>query len=228
MHPIEAVIFDGDGVVFDSEDLSLAAFRQMMAHHGLRFSREDCSPFIGVGTRHILEYLRREKGLDLDLTEYEASREELYESIAAAEGGVQPMPGIGALLDLLEAAGLPWAMATSASPRKLAFNLNSTNLSERFPVSITGCQVPRGKPAPDIFLAAAARLGVEPAKCLVVEDSLNGLAAARAAGMAAIAIAGSHPDAELLELAAGVFATPGDLAAWLTVQPWMKSLLSHS
>lgn len=213
--PFDAVLFDGDGVVFDSEGYSSQAFIRLMQRHGLHFTEEQLIPWTGVSVLIILEALERDYGLKLDKEQYQAERDACYREICLADGGPRRTPGIGDLLDALQAAGKPWALATSASADKLAFNLEQTALAERFPVRVLGHEVPRGKPAPDIFEEAARRIGADPARCLVLEDSVAGLRAARAAGATPIAIAGSHPEQELRAETRLVFADPAAVLAWL-------------
>ncbi|CAN5294340.1 HAD family hydrolase [soil metagenome] len=212
---VDAVIFDGDGVVFDSEELSVLAFRRTLERYGLKLTREECGRFIGAGTSELLDILRGEYGLQINEHEYIVDRDQVYEECCLEVNGPQPMPGIVSVLDWLETKDIPWAMATSASREKLAFNFERTGLAARFPVAVLGEDVANGKPAPDIFIEAARRLGVDPKRCIVMEDSLNGLRGAIAAGCAVIAIEGSHSRSELLKLTARVCKNPVEAIAMM-------------
>lgn len=205
------IIFDGDGVVFDSEELSILAFRRTLERFGCTFTREQCSPFIGTGTASLLQTLREQHAVDIDQETYIQLRDEAYHACCLEAAGPVSMPGISELLDWLETNRLPFAIASSASPGKLSFNLERTGLASRFPVLVNGEEVAQGKPAPDIFLLAAKRIGVPIEQCLVLEDSLNGLHGALAAGARAIAIEGSHPLEELQQLTSQIYANPAAL-----------------
>lgn len=214
----QAFIFDGDGVVFDTEELSILAFRRVAAQFGAVYTREDCGRFIGCDTRVVLQLINDDHAIEIDPADYVSRRDNMYEQCCAEANGPRAMPGAVETLDWLDAKGVPYAMASSASPSKLRFNLERTGLLPRFPVHVNGDEVERGKPAPDIFLEAARRLGVDIGRCIVVEDSINGLKGARAAGAAVIAIAGSHPLEELREHAELVFTSPIEMIAWLKTQ----------
>ena len=108
--------------------------------------------------------------------------------IAHLDGNVPPMPGLRELLDEIDRRGLPRAIASSGIRRYVEAVLRVNGLPDRFSVIITGDQVAHGKPAPDVFLAAARALNVEPSDCLVLEDAPAGVQAAKAAGMACIAV----------------------------------------
>ena len=210
MH-ISGVLFDGDGVVFDSEELSVISFMKNLNTFGIDLTRPECTRFIGCGTEIVLETLERERGLKIDYRQFVDRRDAIYEQVCFESNGPQRTQGIVRLLDWLDAHRVPYAIASSASPAKVRFNLAQTGLLERFSVVVNGEDVKRGKPAPDIFLEAARRLDVPPQACLVLEDSLNGLRGAIAAGCIAVAIEGTHPDTDLRRLTEYVFKNPGAL-----------------
>lgn len=212
---IEAIIFDADGVIFDSEGLSLFTFCEVVAEHGLSYTVQDCAPLIGVGTKDILAYLKTHHGLELSEREYLEAREAAYERLCERTNGPERIAGIQELLEWMDQAGMPRAVASSGTHRKIQFNLNRTGLTGRFPVIVTGCEVPRGKPAPDIYLEAARRLNTPPERCLVFEDSLHGLRGAAEAGARAVAIEGSHPREQLAKWTDLIFANHHESLAWL-------------
>jgi beta-phosphoglucomutase len=131
-----------------------------------------------------------------------------------------PMPGLSAFLDRLDAAGVRLAVATAAPRGNRDLVLGGLDLSRRFEVVVGTEEVTRGKPAPDLFLAAARRLGVEGARCLAFEDAVNGVRAARAAGMVAVGVLTAEP-AEALT-AAGAAYLVADYAA---LPPALEALL---
>ena len=193
----DAILFDGDGVVFDSEELSILAFRLTLEQHGIFYARHECGRFIGRGTAELLDEIGREKGCAIELERYVRERDDVYEQCCRDINGPHLLPGATDLLAWLETRRIPYAMASSASPRKLEWNLSRTGLTSRFTTRVNGDEITRGKPAPDIFIEAARRLGVDIRRCLVVEDSVNGLKGAIAGGATPIGIEGSHHRDEL-------------------------------
>jgi HAD superfamily hydrolase (TIGR01509 family) len=176
-----ALIFDMDGVLVDSEAFGFEAMRQVMARYRLPYSEEENAEFLGRTTLESCRILERRHGLP-DPAEALADVyvEGMLELIAR---GPIAMPGVPEVLHRVRAAGYRLALASSAEVRVIEANLEALAIVGLFEAVISGAQVPRGKPAPDVFLAAAARLGVPASDCLVVEDSRNGLLAAKAAGM---------------------------------------------
>ncbi len=186
MQAPRAVIFDMDGVLIDSEPLHFEATRRVLADHGVPYSATDNEEFLGVTASQTYATLRSRHQLavaERDLIQ--AYSEELLRVIPDR---AQPMAGVPEVLEKLRAAGLRLALASSAEPEVIQATLAGLRVSGFFDVVVSGAEVERGKPAPDIFLEAARRLGVPPGACLVVEDSRNGVLAARAAGMRCVAI----------------------------------------
>lgn len=190
-----AIIFDCDGVLVDSEAIVMRVERNLLAEAGLTFeTAEYVTRFTGLSYDDYFAALDAEKrarsgdGLPRDL--YERIKDE---SSAAVERDLEAVPGIAALV---AAVTVPTAVASSSFPRTLDMKLRKTGLHDRFAPHIYSSKlVAKGKPAPDIFLYAAERLGVAPAACAVVEDSVNGVRAAVAAGMAAWGFTGAgHAD----------------------------------
>lgn len=190
MRPIQAVIFDMDGVLVDSEPLGFQAMARVMARHGLPYTEVENTEFLGRTTLESCRILKARHG-------FRASEEELagwyvegmLELIAR---GPAPMPGVPEVLERLRRAGYRLALASSAEPQVIEANLTALSLAHVFEAVVSGTQVERGKPAPDVFLAAARCLGVAPPACLVVEDSRNGLLAAKAAGMICAVVPCAH------------------------------------
>lgn len=178
----DAVIFDMDGVLVDSEPLAMEAMRRVMAHHGVPYSEADNEEFLGRTTPETCRVLRARHGLSA--SEGELARHYLDLRIALTRERIPAMPGVPAVLERIRAAGYRLALASSAEPDAVAATVDVLGLGPLLEAVVSGDQVARGKPAPDIFLEAARRLDVAPGRCLVVEDSRNGLLAAKAAGMA--------------------------------------------
>ena len=183
---IRAVIFDCDGVLVDSEMLSAGVLMEMMAEIELPITSEIFrSDFLGRSFAAAALRAEQRFGRPLPADFQTNYRSRLLRRMAA---DLQPMTGVRALLQRMRA---PYCLATSSSPERLAVSLDVTGLAPFFAgMAFTASQVPHGKPAPDLFLFAAERLGVRPQECLVIEDSEMGIRAAQAAGMAAWHFAG--------------------------------------
>ncbi|MDK2126176.1 HAD family hydrolase [Parachitinimonas caeni] len=184
--PIAAVIFDMDGLMLDTERLVLAAWQQAAQEHGAVLDEQLLLGMVGLHDRLCRQYLREQLGEQTPVEAIHDRTRELYAK-ALAEG--PPIkPGLIALLDYLETASLPRAVATSTLRRFALGNLERAGLLNRFAHIIAGDDICHPKPAPDVYLQAAAALGVAPALCVVLEDSEPGVRAALAAGMTPIMI----------------------------------------
>lgn len=217
-----AIIFDCDGVLVDSESIVMRVERDLLAEVGLEFdTAEYIARFTGLSYDDYFAALDAERrkrtgeGLPRDL--YDRIKDE---SVAVVERELEEIPGIHTLM---EAVTVPTAVASSSFPWSLDMKLKKTGLYNRFAPHIYSTKlVPHGKPAPDIFLYVAERLGVTPSGCAVIEDSVNGVRAAVAAGMEAWGFTGGgHADPGLAErlTAAGaqsVFDSHGAIALRLT------------
>ena len=181
-----AVIFDMDGVLVDSEPLGMEAMRRVMARQGVDYTEADNNEFLGRTTLEECRILRARHRLEAD--ERELTREYVGILVGLIRDRPRPMPGVPAVLVDLRAAGYRMALASSAEPDVIAENVRGLGLARFFEAIVSGTEVARGKPAPDVFLETAGRLRLPVGSCLVVEDSRNGLLAARAAGMACAVI----------------------------------------
>ncbi|MGW7293330.1 HAD family hydrolase [Streptomyces xiamenensis] len=192
---IELVIFDCDGVLVDSEPLALRVCVELGAELGWPLTeREIVDRFLGRSERSVSAQVAERLG-----EEAAARWSALYRSrlAAAIDAELLPVPGV---IEALDAIVLPRCIASSGSHEKMRRTLGRTGLWERFEGRIfSASEVARGKPEPDLFLHAAQRLGVEPARCAVVEDSQYGVRAARAAGMRSFGYAGGLTPAPWLE-----------------------------
>ncbi len=193
---MQAAIFDMDGVLTDSEPIINAAAIAMFAERGVTVKPEDFHPFVGAGENRYIGGVAELYGVVADIDEMKARTYEIY--LEMVPRLLQPFPGAVELVRTCRAAGMKIAVASSADYVKVAANLDHIGLPPAgFDAVITAEKVTHKKPAPDIFLAAARELGVSPAACVVVEDAINGIEAALAAGMPCIAVAQSFPIEQL-------------------------------
>lgn len=176
----ELIIFDCDGVLIDSEDISARMLVAALAERGVSIDLAYVSRhFLGRSYPTVMATIRRDFGLDLPPAFEEEYRERLLDGFRRE---LRVMPHVTEVLAALAPA---YCVATSSSPRRAEISLTLTGLWPRVRGRLfTASQVARGKPAPDLFLHAAACMGADPARCLVIEDSLTGIAAGLAAGMA--------------------------------------------
>jgi HAD superfamily hydrolase (TIGR01509 family) len=179
MAEFDLVIFDCDGVLIDSEIISARMLVAELARLGLTIELAYVERhFLGRSYPVVMETIRREFGLDLP-PDFEAQYREAL--LAAFRHELKVVPNVQ---DVLSRIGVPWCVATSSSPRRAAMSLALAGLTRLAGDRVfTSTLVARGKPAPDLFLHAAARMGANPARVLVVEDSLTGIRAGLAAGM---------------------------------------------
>ena len=199
-----------DGVLCDSEPfICEAACRMFAERHGLEVRPEDFKPFVGAGENRYLGGVAEKYGVTLDLQADKKRTYDIYLEII--RGRLHPLPGAVEFIAACRRRGLKLAVATSADRVKLDGNLKEIGLlAETFDACVNGLEVRHKKPHPEIFLLAAERLGLPAGRCLVVEDAPNGVAAAKAAGAACLAISTSFAPEELL--AAGAACAAPDLA----------------
>lgn len=185
-----AVVFDLDGLMFNTEELYDLVGAEVLARRGREFTAELKDEMMGRPGPISLAIMIDWHGLDDTVEELAAESDEIFIDLLAQR--LAPMPGLFSLLERLEAAGIPKAIATSSGRRFLETVLGSFDLEPRFQFTLTAEDVRHGKPDPEIYLTAAARLTLPPAQVLVLEDSQNGCRAAIAAGTFAVAVPGGH------------------------------------
>jgi len=213
---IRGVVFDMDGVLVDSEKFICEAAVRMFAERGLVAKPEDFRPFVGAGENRYLGGVAEQYGFPLDLERDKARTYQLYGEIV--RGRLEPLPGVHEFIGRCRSRGLRLALATSADRVKLLVNLRELGLApETFDALVDGLDVERKKPAPDIFRLAAERLGLPAGECLVVEDAVNGVAAAKAAGARCLALTTSFTRDQLAGadfLAATLADAPAQALEW--------------
>jgi beta-phosphoglucomutase len=194
--PIVGVIFDMDGVLTDSEPLINSAAIAMFKEKGLTAQPEDFLPFVGTGEDRYLGGVAEKHRFALNLPAAKRRTYEIY--LALVPGKLNAFPGAVELVNACRAKGLRIAVASSADEIKIVANLRKIGLPPAiWDAIVTGDDVPRKKPAPDIFAAAATKLGLTAEACVVVEDAVNGVQAAKAAGMRCVAVAQTFPVEQL-------------------------------
>ena len=212
---MEAVIFDMDGLMFDTERLAMEGWMQAGKSFGLDIPYRVVIETAGRNTADTRSILERGLGRKIPFDELRELRfSYVWDTVDRC--GVPVKAGLTRLLDLLDLRRVPRAVATSTERTKTEKLLRMSGLSARFPVLVCGDEVSRGKPAPDIVFAAAKRLGAEPAGCAVLEDSESGIRAAHRAGMIALLVPDlREPGNEVRALASGCFPSLVEAAVFL-------------
>jgi HAD superfamily hydrolase (TIGR01509 family) len=209
-----AVIFDNDGLTLDTEHTWTRAEAALYARYDVEFTLDHKREMLGTSgaksglamERH-LDQPGRGRELHLEL------RELVHAELDGT--GVEPMPGVIELLAALRERGVPIGLATNSGRQFATRALHAAGIHERFDAIVSAEEVERPKPAPDVYLEAAARLGAEPARCVALEDSETGVAAAKAAGMTVVGVP-SFP---------GIALDAADLVAPSLADPRVRSLL---
>jgi HAD superfamily hydrolase (TIGR01509 family) len=181
-----AVIFDMDGVLSDTQSLHAFVEAELFAERGITITpQEITAQYAGVADA---DFFRAVLGNDLADRTLDALIREKWQRMMARSAGIQPIEGAVELVGALAAGGTPLAVASSSPLPFIDHVLDALDIAGSFRVRASAEEVPRGKPAPDVFLLAARRLRVEPARCTVIEDALAGMQAAARAGMRCIAL----------------------------------------
>lgn len=194
---IKGAIFDMDGTLVANSPVHIRAFEIFCDRYGVRDWKEKLGQAFGMGNDDILRLIMpqeviREKGLAALADEKEA----IYREIYAPE--IEPMPGLVALLGMLREAGIRCAVGSSGCRANVDFVLEKCGIESFFEAKINGDMVTRCKPDPEIYLAAAAALGLEPTECVVFEDAKAGIESAQRAGVGRIVALASTHDRQML------------------------------
>jgi len=189
---IKAVIFDLDGVLVDSEELSRQSNKETLKQHGIELTQEEKIKAIGRTDLDIFRDMIEARGLGLSPEELTKEKDRIYLDII--KGKLKPIPGARGILETLKERGIPFAIASSGTYVKVRANLSETGLIGLISTIISADDIEKGKPDPEIFLKAAEKIGIPPEECLVIEDAQAGVIAAKAAGMKCLALKspGSH------------------------------------
>jgi HAD superfamily hydrolase (TIGR01509 family) len=193
-----AVIWDCDGTVVDSEPIGIAVWTDLLTEYGCQPNEADWELLVGkpypAFYSHFAERCELPPAQDL----LDVYLQLLY---PALRSGLRPFEDAVAAIDLLSGRGIPMALATSSYRERLDVMLDTVGLASRFDVTVAGDEVDAGKPEPDIYEAAAAKLGVPESSCVAIEDTVSGVAAAVAAGMRVVGVARGARSAKQLAAA---------------------------
>lgn len=192
----QAVLFDCDGILVDSEPVSFLAWSRTLAAHGYTLDEAHFAESVGGTETMVSHRFAPEIGLDPEVLELEAR--EVFGQLAPMARG---FPDTFALVGRLEADSVPVAVATNGLRWRLDVLLGAVGLERLIPVSVTADEVVRPKPAPDLYVAAAGLAGTDPDRCVVLEDSPTGVTAAKAAGCLVVAVDRGMFDRSLLAAA---------------------------
>ncbi len=212
-----AVIFDMDGVLADTGPWHRQAWEQLATENGLTTDEHFFARHFGKVNRVILPLLFGHELTGREIQSLGNRKEQIFRELYRSR--IAPFPGVTALAGALMIAGFSLAVGSSGPRDNVEMVLEGIGLSPLLSAVVTGNDVVRGKPDPEVFLAAAAALGLPPQRCVVVEDAVVGVEAARAAGMACVAVTNTHPAASFgiaqLVVDSLEAVTPGDLSRLL-------------
>ncbi len=193
---MKVVIFDMDGVLIDSEVAHQEAVIQALAKHGLNITTEELKPYAGANRQAFQEGITKQYNVNLDWESIYSEKDRLLFKLIEK---VEPISGVIFLLSQLRDKGMKLGLATSSQRPLLDFVVNKYGLKKLFDVMVCTNDITHSKPDPEIFLTTAKQLQTDPKECLVIEDSVNGIRAAKEAGMYSIAITTTFERSELKE-----------------------------
>ena len=194
---LEAVLWDLDGVIADTGIYHCRAWQDVFGKRGVNFTEEDFNHYFGQRNDTII---RGTLGGSISPEEFDtiaAEKEENYRRRVA--GNIKPLPGAIELIRALREYGIKAAIASSAPMENIQLIIRGLGIDDCFQAIVWGREVAEGKPSPQVFLLAAQKLGVEPRDCVVIEDAVAGVAAAKSAAMKCLAVTNSHPRSHLQE-----------------------------
>ena len=195
---IKGVLFDMDGVLVDSEEFIRDAAILMFKELGLEAKPEDFFEFIGAGENRFLGGVAEKYNFSIDIITAKKRTYEIY--LELIKGKLDALPGVNSFITECKNRGLKIALATSADKTKMDANLVEIGMKEEsFDAVVNGLDVEHKKPSPDIYIRAAELIGVIPSECLVVEDAVNGVKAAKAAGTKCLGLTTSFSKEQLSE-----------------------------
>ncbi len=197
MPEIAAVIWDMDGVLADTAPHHFLAWQETFARRGISFTEEDFMRGFGTRNDAIIRNILGEKTTDAEIATVAQEKEATFRRIIGQD--IKPLPGALELIRALYDRGISMAIASSTVIENIHLIVGSLGIAKYFKAIITGHDVTQGKPHPQVFSVAAQRLGAEPKNCVVFEDAVAGVKAAKSAGMYCIAVSSTHSKEKLNE-----------------------------
>jgi beta-phosphoglucomutase family hydrolase len=191
---LEAVLWDMDGVIADTADFHYNAWREVLKEYGVEFSKADFMQLFGQRHDAIIKFGLGKLSPE-DVAKISEKKQAIYRRNVTKS--IIPLPGAIALIKSLNQHGIKTAIASSAVPANIDVIIQGLGIEKNFQAIAHGSEVAEGKPSPLIFQLAAKKLGVKPGNCVVIEDAIAGVAAAKRAGMKCVAVTNSHPAKKL-------------------------------
>ncbi len=182
----KSMIFDMDGVIIDSEPIHFEVEKRLLKDLGVAISNEECHSFVGTAGREMWLHIRGKYKLDKSVEELVEVERATYMDYLLSHENLMPIPGVAELIEELFRKEVKVVVASSASAKNIDLVTGMFNLERFLEAKVSGDVVNKGKPAPDTFLYAAKMIGAQPQECMVIEDSKNGVKAAKSAGMRCI------------------------------------------
>ena len=214
-----AAIFDWDGVIIDSSRQHEESWERLSREIGKPLPEGHFKAGFGRKNEFIIPHLLNWEDREVEVRRLSLRKEALYREIVR-ERGLEPLPGVRTWLDRLAASGIPCAVGSSTHRENIEAALEMLGFREYFSKIVTSEDVSHGKPDPEVFLKAAEKLGMPPARCVVFEDAHVGIEAAQRAGMRVVAVATTNPIADLGKADRAVHQLdelqPADLAQWFS------------
>ncbi len=210
---IRTVIFDMDGVIIDTEPIHHHAFFTQFAELGITVSDALYASFLGSSTRNVFQQLRQEFNLPQEVDELLRRKRELFNLKFDTDASLDLLLGVRALIEDIQRRGIQMVLASSASKATIARVFDRFGLAPYFTHRVSGEDFAQSKPNPEIFLHAASLAETPVTECIVIEDSANGVAAAKAAGIYCIGYASPHSAGQDLRLADRVIQDFAELSA---------------
>ena len=194
---LEAVLWDMDGVIADTGTYHLQAWQVVFSERGFNYSDEDFRRNFGQRNDTIIKKVTGGSLSQAEVEAIAAEKEEVYRQRVARN--IKPLPGAVELIKSLKGHGIKMAIASSAPLENVQLIIRGLDIADYFQAIVWGREVTEGKPSPQVFLLAAKRLKIEPANCVVIEDAVAGVTAAKRAGMKCVAVTNTRPRTKLIE-----------------------------
>jgi len=193
----KTVLWDMDGVIADSNSFHFAAWQETFANRGVKFTKENFTKLFGTRNDFIIRKVLGEGLPEEDIKTLVQEKESSFRQ--KAKGNIKPLPGVIKLLDTIKRGNFKLALVSSAPKENIDLLTSELKIGGYFNCIVSGHEVAESKPNPQIYLLAAGKLGTQPENCIVIEDSLLGIKAAKSAGMRCLAVTNTHPKEDLGE-----------------------------